>query len=253
MDELLAAKARDVAMQIATVSPCKKRKVGAVVVDNNGMLFAGYNAPDDSAECEDSDGNTLPTVTHAEVVAIREWYRRSVVPAHTIFVTHQPCDNCKAAIAEAGIKEIIIVDKFMKFDTDKPTFELLPASVPVLCDSLTSLSTLVVELRSPSKLFGNLTCEQLVDSLAYSKIVNLLAGGRSAPVVVTAINKVLQYGAKKYKPNNWRNVDNINRYWDALMRHCMAIEQGEDLDSESGLPHRDHALCNIAFLTELIE
>jgi deoxycytidylate deaminase len=243
MDELLAAKARDVAMQIATVSPCKKRKVGAVVVDNNGMLFAGYNAPDDSAECEDSDGNTLPTVTHAEVVAIREWHRHSVVPAHTIFVTHQPCDNCKAAIAEAGIKEIIIVDKFMKFDTDKPTFELLPGSITLMCDSLTSLSNLVIKLRSLNKLNG----------LAYDNLVNLLAGGRSASIVAKAINRVLQYGAKKYKPNNWRNVDNINRYWDALMRHCIAIEQGEDLDSESGLPHRDHALCNIAFLTELIE
>jgi deoxycytidylate deaminase len=243
MDELLAAKARDVAMQIATVSPCKKRKVGAVVVDNNGRLFTGYNAPDDSAECEDSDGNTLPTVTHAEVAAIREWYRRSVVPAHTIFVTHQPCDNCKAAIAEAGIKEIIIVDKFMKFDNDKPTFELLPGSITLMCDSLTSLSNLVIKLRSLNKLNG----------LAYDNLVNLLAGGRSASIVAMAINRVLQYGAKKYKPNNWRNVDDINRYWDALMRHCMAIEQGEDLDNESGLPHRDHALCNIAFLTELIE
>jgi hypothetical protein len=62
---------------------------------------------------------------------------------------------------------------------------------------------------------------------------------------------VLKYGAKKYKPNNWRNVDNIDRYWDALMRHCQAIELGEVNDPESGLPHTDHALCNIAFLIEL--
>jgi deoxycytidylate deaminase len=243
VDELLATKARDVAMQIATVSPCKKRKVGAVVVDSNGKLFAGYNAPGDSAECEDCDGNTLPTVTHAEVVAIKEWSMRSEVPAHTIFVTHQPCNNCKAAIAEAGIKEIIIVDKFMKFDSTKPTFELLPVSVTAMCGSLTSLSNLVVELRSRKRLGG----------LAYDKLVDILAGGRSASVSTIAINKVLQYGAKKYKPNNWRNVDDINRYWDALMRHCVAIERGEDFDEESGLPHRDHALCNIAFLTELTE
>lgn len=241
MDELLAAKARDVAMQIATLSPCKKRKVGAIVVDSNGKLFAGYNAPGDSAECEDCDGNTLPTVTHAEVVAIREWSMRSTAQAHTIFVTHQPCDNCKAAIAEAGIKEIVIVDKFMKFDSDKASFELLPASIATVTDGLFSLANLVIALRNRTNLGG----------LAHEQLTNLLAGGRSIATVTTAVNNVLKYGAKKYKPNNWRNVDDINRYWDALMRHCIAIEHGEELDAESQLPHRDHALCNIVFLAEL--
>ena len=230
----------ELALKAARMSKCSKRKVGAVIIDEFGNCFMGYNH-NNGKSCEDSNGNTLATVVHAEVDAINQYRTYSRVPAKTIYVTHPPCDNCKAAIATAGIKETIIVDEFMKFDQAKPTFELLPLSVAAMCDSLPSLSNLVIALRVKNSF----------NSSAAETLVSLLAGGRTASVVANAINKVLQYGAKKYKPNNWRNVDDINRYWDALMRHCQAIELGEELDSESKLPHRDHALCNIAFLIEL--
>jgi deoxycytidylate deaminase len=230
------------ALLAATVSQCKKRKVGAVVVDTSGKTFGGANH-NNGKDCEDCNGDTLATVVHAEVDAINRWRKYGTEPAKAIYVTHPPCDNCKVAIAEAGIKEIIIVDEFMKFDSDKASFELLPASIATVTDGLPSLANLVIALRNRANLGG----------LAYEQLTSLLAGGRSAAVVATAVNNVLKYGAKKYKPNNWRNVDDINRYWDALMRHCIAIEHGEEFDAESKLPHRDHALCNIVFLAELTD
>ena len=64
--------------------------------------------------------------------------------------------------------------------------------------------------------------------------------------------KVLTFGAKKYAPNSWRNVeDGLNRYRAALLRHTFAIQRGETHDEESGLLHSAHAQCCAAFITEL--
>lgn len=71
--------------------------------------------------------------------------------------------------------------------------------------------------------------------------------------------KVLTFGAQKYADNEWKLVPNAkNRYYGALIRHLNAqklhFDSGKDglaLDSESGLPHLDHAQCCLIFLREL--
>lgn len=60
--------------------------------------------------------------------------------------------------------------------------------------------------------------------------------------------RVLDYGAKKYAPDNWKNCDDINRYKDALWRHMLDWQGGEECDSESKLKHLYHMMCNAAFL-----
>ncbi len=86
----------------------------------------------------------------------------------------------------------------LKFDSDKPRYNLLPATA--------------------------------IDELA----------------------KILSFGAVKYAPNTWQNVDDgLERYRAALLRHTFAIQRGEHLDSESGLPHSAHAMCCAAFIVEL--
>ena len=88
--------------------------------------------------------------------------------------------------------------KGMKYDQDKPMYNLLPANA--------------------------------IDSLA----------------------KVLTFGAKKYAPNSWQNVeDGLERYRAALLRHTFAMQRGELIDEESGLPHSAHAMCCAAFINEL--
>lgn len=61
--------------------------------------------------------------------------------------------------------------------------------------------------------------------------------------------KVLMYGAKKYAPGNWAKGQPWTVTFDSLMRHLVKWQRGEELDPESGLPHLDHALCNLIFLS----
>jgi hypothetical protein len=60
---------------------------------------------------------------------------------------------------------------------------------------------------------------------------------------------VLTHGAKKYAPDNWRKVDDLeNRYFAAAMRHMEAWRQGTEMDEESGLPHLAHAATCLIYL-----
>lgn len=49
-------------------------------------------------------------------------------------------------------------------------------------------------------------------------------------------------GARKYGEYNWR-TKKVRRtiYLEAAMRHILAALDGEDIDSESGVPHEAHA------------
>ena len=72
--------------------------------------------------------------------------------------------------------------------------------------------------------------------------------------IIYDIAAVLEYGRKKYPnggPDNWKKVD-PQRYRDAAFRHFMAyLDDPYGVDEESGLPHRWHLECNLAFLAEL--
>jgi len=185
-------------LEEAAKSPCKKRKVGAVIVDDRGEVIAkGYNYNPRSENCEDDFSNTYPEVIHAEISAIMDAHIiKSSLKDCTIYISHPPCDNCKKAIKENGMVYKVIKD-FMKWDKDKLKYNLIP------------------------------------------------------PFALKELAKVLTYGAKKYKPNNWRKIDNPDRYIDALYRHLEAWRAGEEIDKESGLLHLSHALTNIVFLLEL--
>lgn len=67
------------------------------------------------------------------------------------------------------------------------------------------------------------------------------------------VAKVMTYGAKKYKVNNWRKVQSQEPYINALERHLAAYKNGEMNDPESGLSHMSHIACNAAFLLELLD
>lgn len=67
---------------------------------------------------------------------------------------------------------------------------------------------------------------------------------------VYEIMKVLQSGAKKYPPYNWKNVKPFRkRYYSAIMRHLYArFFKNELYDKEDGLLHTAHVGANILFL-----
>jgi len=189
-----------IVLEEAEKSKCKKRKVGAIIVSKSGKVIAkGHNynpEPRNYGNCEDSNGNTFSYVVHAEIAAIEKVNNWDT--AETIYVTHQPCENCQKAIDFHKLK-VVLVNHFMKFDSGKLRYSLVP------------------------------------------------------PKAMREMAKVLTYGAKKYKPNNWQQVDDTTRYIDALYRHLEAWRSGEKVDAESKLSHLSHALTNIAFLIHFEE
>lgn len=60
--------------------------------------------------------------------------------------------------------------------------------------------------------------------------------------------RVLEFGARKYSPNNWRRGMPWSQTYNALQRHLIAFMGGQDNDPETGLCHLDHALCCLLFL-----
>lgn len=74
---------------------------------------------------------------------------------------------------------------------------------------------------------------------------------RGCHAALAGVVAVLTFGAKKYSADSWKQVENGEiRYRDALYRHLSAIEGGEFVDPESGLPHWDHIACNAMFLSQ---
>jgi hypothetical protein len=75
---------------------------------------------------------------------------------------------------------------------------------------------------------------------------------------VEQINKVLEFGAKKYNDSGKRGKESWNwakgsglgkmRVLNAVFRHLFAYARGEKLDPESGLSHLSHAGCGILFM-----
>ena len=64
---------------------------------------------------------------------------------------------------------------------------------------------------------------------------------------------VWAFGAKKYTRDNWKKLWGKDTYAVAnasLLRHAMAIANGELIDEESGLPHAAHIRCNAAMILE---
>ena len=74
--------------------------------------------------------------------------------------------------------------------------------------------------------------------------------------IVFDVAEVREYGNRKYPdggPDNWKKVE-AERYREAAFRHFLKyIDDPDGVDEESGIKHRKHLECNLAFLAELEE
>jgi len=73
------------------------------------------------------------------------------------------------------------------------------------------------------------------------------------------IAEVMTFGARKYKPGNWRTVDDVHRFMAAAERHYQefkyVMETGDCTklyDEETKLHVLKHVLTNITFIMELV-
>lgn len=101
-----------IAKEAAKLSYCKRRQVGAVLVDGGGnnILGFGYNGTVSGLPnvCELPDGTTdNSSVLHAETNAIMKVSRSTQSTQGSIlFVTLSPCVECAKIIIQSGIKAV---------------------------------------------------------------------------------------------------------------------------------------------------
>jgi len=71
------------------------------------------------------------------------------------------------------------------------------------------------------------------------------------PVGLLQVGRVMENGARKYGPMNWRGAAvTRSTYINAAMRHILADWDGSDTDPESGLPHLAHAAACLLILLD---
>lgn len=90
-------------------------KVGSVIVKDNKIISAGYNALPEALNglLEDENGKTKAEVRHAEKNALMGLIRSTNSSVgSSLFVTHSPCYLCAVDIVDAGIVEVYFDEKY---------------------------------------------------------------------------------------------------------------------------------------------
>ena len=59
--------------------------------------------------------------------------------------------------------------------------------------------------------------------------------------------QVLEFGDKKYAPEDWKKGLDKKQILESMMRHLAKLMDGEEIDPESGLHHMGHIQCNAMF------
>lgn len=92
--------------------------------------------------------------------------------------------------------------------------------------------------------------------LVPTAFITAIASGLEAfelpTLLLDDVARVLEFGAKKYEPHNWRRGGSWCQVWNSGMRHVHWMLRGQSHDEESGLHHMAHLGCNIAFLCEFV-
>ena len=109
----------DMARVWAQNSYCKRRQVGALIVQDRMIISDGYNGTPCGFEnvCEDENGVTKPYVLHAEANAITKVAQSGNSSKDaTLYVTASPCMECAKLIIQSGIKRVVYLDEYRIMD-----------------------------------------------------------------------------------------------------------------------------------------
>jgi dCMP deaminase len=113
--ELLDRRYLEMARIWAENSYCKRRQVGALLVNNKMIISDGYNGTPVGFEnvCEDENDKTKPYVLHAEANAITKVAKsNNSSEGSTLYVTSSPCLECAKLIIQAGIHRVVFTEKY---------------------------------------------------------------------------------------------------------------------------------------------
>jgi len=221
-------------MGVAAKSNVEKRKVGCLLLDSSGDIVGqGFN----------------DVKVHAELNAIHNWKNGPATDSQAVkaIVTHPPCPDCARALQLVGIQRVEVVEAFMKFDGDKPRFDLIDPMFALLVlkfDNWNQPFPKKEELKAA--LYQWSVRPEFNTAEDWGVLLNLVFGQyKDFYHMEHSLAAVLTFGARKYKPGNWKECTDTGRYLAAAHRHLNATEE---LDDETNLPHRDHLLCNLMFL-----
>ena len=117
--ELLDQRYMRMAFIWAENSYCKRRQVGALLVEDKMIISDGFNGTPAGFEniCEDDNNVTKPYVLHAEANAITKVARsNNSSEGATLYVTSSPCIECAKLIIQAGIKRVVYADSYRLSD-----------------------------------------------------------------------------------------------------------------------------------------
>lgn len=225
----------------AAKSNVEKRQVGALIVAHHDdgtydMVGEGYNTEE----------------VHAEIMACEDLFNSEyVLPEGSIltcYVTHPPCPHCARTLAEHGVSNTEVVEAFMKFDGDKTRYDLIDPdfSLALIC----AASGAVVGKATDSMKFFWEQVRKYQRNPDNGQLLFLVCElyGYSVAQAEKEIAEVLTFGARKYKPNNWRKCSDTGRYLAAVFRHLDDWNTKGEVDEESGKLHRAHIATNLMFL-----
>ena len=103
------------ALEWGSLSYCKRKKVGALIVKDRMIISDGYNGTPTNFEnqCEDEDGKTKWYVLHAEANAILKiaGSAQSAIGA-TLYLTMSPCKECSKLVLQSGIKRVVYINEY---------------------------------------------------------------------------------------------------------------------------------------------
>jgi len=103
------------ASEWSSLSCCRRKKVGALIVKDGTIISDGFNGtpkgfPND---CEDAEGRTHWYVLHAEANAMLKVARSTQnTEGATLYVTYSPCKECSKLIIQSGIKRVIYGEEY---------------------------------------------------------------------------------------------------------------------------------------------
>lgn len=109
----------NIAKLVSTLSYCKRKKVGCVIVKNNNIVSFGYNGTPtgENNKCECNKNITKKNVIHAELNAIIKASKNNVnINNATMYVTLSPCVYCAKLILQSGVREVFYIEKYRTKD-----------------------------------------------------------------------------------------------------------------------------------------
>ncbi len=93
----------------ASLSYCKRRQVGCVIVKDNTIIAIGYNGTNPGEEniCEDENGLSKDNVVHAEDNCLRKLIKSPNTAINSaVFVTTCPCLGCARRLVDAEVNAV---------------------------------------------------------------------------------------------------------------------------------------------------